>query len=87
MTNKANEIRLLVSRQRPHVILAPHQKVSLLPKFHYFAKKGDNPTQSTPKQKARSPCSTATRHASRQCDLPVPCFQIAAPSLTLCMEL
>jgi hypothetical protein len=33
----------------------------------------------------RSPCFTATRHASRQCDLPVPRFQIAAPSL--CMEL
>jgi hypothetical protein len=47
---------LLVSRQRPHVILAPHQKVSLLQKFHYFAKKKwENPTQTTPKQKASVP--------------------------------
>ena len=33
---KANESSLLVSRQRPHVILAHHPKISLLPKFHYF---------------------------------------------------
>jgi hypothetical protein len=46
-TAEANEIKLLVSRQRPHVILATHQKVSLLTKFHYFAKKrGKSDTKS-----------------------------------------
>jgi hypothetical protein len=82
LRSKANEIRLLVSRQRPQVILAPHQKVSLLSKFHYFAKKTGKiwrnllPSKNFP-FRLRSPCFTTTQHASRQCDLPVPHFQIA----------